>query len=446
MSAKASRGPVRAGGVGLHLFGPSIRPGGPSRNVFNNYVLKISQNKLNPVQLAINSKKNTMIDTTLNISRIHCNLESDFAGAEPYLWTVFFYSDFNTFKGSAGLVVTHTPHQTSTTRNMYPNGVEAGDDIVVPLSMGEFDVTLENGGLGLSLAGCLFVLIDERNTDSDAIKAGHVAFGASAHEALNDLAAAKVLVEDKTPTPDEVRAMATQIGDRVKAAIKEELSWWDYLDQQDRFIGSGFKVYSDAQISEMADGGGGADSFVVKIRAERNVPDHQPGFPKPPQPPAAQILIDDYDVFGTLRVRQSDPVPDPSDREKERFDEAVRVLQDVRGKVAELEGKIADAEGEARDELVAELRHIRKFTLKAALRAVGRTGTAYDPPGPAPSVLRCIEPDCCFEHARQVYLDCFERGGGMLYCKALSDYRLELCKNPNAQRPPVPPTFPAARD
>ena len=344
----------------------------------------------------------------------------------------FFYSDLNTFKGSAGLVVTHTPHQSSTTRGIYPNGVEAGDDVVVPLSMGEFDVTLDNGGLGLSLVGCLFVLIDERNTDSDAIKAGHVAFGASAHEALNDLAAAKVLVEDKTPTPDEVQAMATHIRDRVEAAIKGELSWWDYLDQQDRFIGSGFKVYSNAQISGTAEGGGGADSFVVKIRAERNAGNAQ--------------LIDDYDVFGTLRVRLSESVPDPCGCEKKRFDEAVRILKDVRTKAAKLEGKIAAAEGEARHQLVAELRHIRKFTLKAALRAVGRTGTVYDPPGPAPLVPWCRERDCCTEHAQRVYLDCIQHGGGTAYCSALSSYRLELCKNPNARVPPAPPTRPAARE
>lgn len=370
-----------------------------------------------------------MIDATLNISRIHGNRESDFAGAEPYLWTVFFYSDLNTFKGSAGLVVTHTPHQTSTTRGMYPNGVEAGGDVVVPQSMGEFDITLDNGGLGLSLVGCLFVLIDERNTDSDAIKAGHVAFGASAHEALNDLAAAKVLVEDKTPTPDEVQAIATHIGDRVKAAIKGELSWWDLLDQQDRFIGSGFKVYSNTQISGIAEGGGGTDSFVVKIRAERNAGNAQ--------------LIDDYDVFGTLRVRLSESVPDPCDCEKKRFDEAVRVLQDVRAKAAELEGEIADAEGEARHQLVAELRHTRKFTLKAALRAVGRKGTACYPPGPGP-----LAPwwDFCTEHAARVYLDCIQHGGGTAYCSALSNYWLELCKNPNARVPPAPPRGPAARE
>ena len=74
----------------------------------------------------------------------------------------------NTISSSTGLMATHTPHQTSTTRGMYPNGIESGDDVPVPASMGEFDVTLDNGDLGLSMIGCLFVLIDQRNTDADA--------------------------------------------------------------------------------------------------------------------------------------------------------------------------------------------------------------------------------------------------------------------------------------
>ncbi len=141
-----------------------------------------------------------MIDATLNLTGIHCNAESDWFGAEPYLWTVFFYTDLSTIPGSDGLVVTHTPHQTSTTRGMYPNGIEAGDDFNIPMSMGEYNVTLDNGGLGLSLIGCLFVLLDKRNTDADAIKAGHVALGISAQETLNDLIASK-LFSDIWPVP-----------------------------------------------------------------------------------------------------------------------------------------------------------------------------------------------------------------------------------------------------
>ncbi len=396
-----------------------------------------------------------MIDTTLSLTRLHCNRESDFGGAEPYLWTVFFYFDLSTISGSTGLMFTHTPHQTSTTRGMFPNGIEFGDDIMVPASMGQFDVTLDGGNLGLSLIGCLFILIDERNTDADAIKAGHVAFGESAHEALNELAASKVLADDKTPTPQEVKTMAARIEDAVTAAIRDKLSWWDLLDQQDRFVGSGFKVYSDAQISAIAAGDGGTDQFVVKIRSERTVSNSQTNlFGQPPQPATVTKLIDDYDLFGTLRVSQADAAADPPGPDKDRFVDAVQVFQQVQSQMRGLEVKARRARGEARQKLLAQLTHIRKFALKAALRALGTERKAYDSKrsgrfdktAPVDRHL-CIEPDCCFEHTNQVYLNCLATSGfGPGYCKALADYHLDRCKHPNSLRPPAPPLAPAARE
>ena len=386
-----------------------------------------------------------MIDATLNLSKIHCNEESDFFGAEPYLWTLFFYTDIITIPGSDGVVVTHTPHQTSTTRGMYPNGIEEGDEIVVPTTMGEFDVTLDSGNSGVSLLGCLFALIDERNTDADAIKAGHVAFGTSAHVALNELVATKILAEDKAPTADEIKAMSTFIANAVETAIRNKLSWWDYLDQQDRFVGSGFKVFTDEQIVELAEGGGGVDQFEVKIRSERIVP-ASPGFPpapNPPQLPGTTTLIDDYDVIGTLRVRQADPVPERPDPEKDRLVEAVKAAQAVQARIAGLERDIHAAKGAKRQDLLAQLRHARKFTLKKAIRALSEAGKACA----APESRLCIADDCCEEHAHQVYLNCMATTGfGHEYCRALQDYRFQLCRNPDAPRPLARPTTPAARD
>ena len=352
-----------------------------------------------------------MIDATLNLTRIHCNAESDFGGAEPYLWTVFFFSDFSHVFGSGGgLVVTHTPNQTATTRGFYPNGIHAGDDINIPLSMGEFDVTLDNGDLGISLLGCLFVLIDERNMDADAIKAGHVALGTSATNALNDLVAAKIGDDDKTPTSAEVKAMSSYIASSVEAAIKDKLSWWDYLDQQDRFVGSGFKVFSDALIGEIAGDSGGVDEFVIKIRAERTKNVTPIGGPFGPQnqPPQTTTLIDDYDIFGTLRVRHTDVMPEPTDPEKDQFAKAVQVYKAVRAKMTKIKEGISCAEGDARHALLEDLRYTRKFTLKAARQALGATRAAYEAKRDVPQHHWCVEAD--------------------------------------ALRPPAPPTAPATRD
>jgi hypothetical protein len=393
-----------------------------------------------------------MIDATLNLTSIRCNAESDFGDAEPYLWTVFFYSDMSTLSGSSGLVMVHTPHRTSTTRGMYANGIAPGDQFAIPTSMGEFDVTLDGGGLGLSLIGCLFVLIDERNTDADAIKAGHVALDEAARTALNELAATKISAVDKTPTADEVKAMATYIGGRVLAAIKDQLSWWDALDQQDRLVGSGFKVYSDAQVTSIAgQGGGGVDQFAVNIRSERTLPTTG-------QPP--RTLIDDYDVIGTLRVRQAEPVPDPSDPEKDRFVKAVDVFQKVQATMAGLEKDITKAKGDARKALLERLKQTRKFAHQAALRSLKTTRQAYDAKrlagaadarglqshdADAQDRHLCVEPDCCTEHARRIRLNCLATTSfGDAYCTALANYRFDLCKHPNAVRPLAPPTAPAA--
>lgn len=395
-----------------------------------------------------------MIDTTLSLNRLHCNSESDFGGAEPYLWTVFFYFDLSTISGSTGLMSTHTPHQSSTTRGMFPDGIESGDDVTVPASMGQFDVTLDGGDLGLSLIGCLFVLIDERNTDADAIKAGHVAFGVSAHEALNDLAASKVLADDKTPTPQEVKAMATRIENAVTAAIRNELSWWDLLDQQDRFVGSGFKVYSDARMSAIAAADGGADQFVVNIRSERTVSSTQVNLSgQPPQPASVTKLVDDYDLFGTLRVIQADAAADRPGPDRDRFVDAVQVFQEVQSRMRGLEDKARGAKGEARQQLLAQRTHIRKFAMKAALRSLGNARKAYDSnrsdvfdKTEVRQLHVCIEADCCFEHARQVYLNCLTTTGfGPSYCKAWADYHLDRCKHPHALRQPAPPLAPNAR-
>lgn len=385
-----------------------------------------------------------MIDATLNLTKMHCNLESDFFGAEPYLWTLFFFSDLNTISGSSGLVSTHTPHQTSTTRGMYPNGIEADDDITVPLSMGGFDITLDNGGgLVQPLIGCLFVLIDERNTDADAIKAGHNAFGISAHKALNDFVAAKIFDDDKTPTPAELKAMTDYITNAVTAAIKDKLSWWDILDQQDRFIGSGSKVYSETQISDIAGEDGGVDQFVVKIRAERTV--QNPSSPTS----TGTILIDDYDLFGTLRVRQVDPAPDPDDPKKDLFVKAVQYFQAVKATIVGLEEDISCAKGEARQELLAQLRHTQKVTLKASLLALGRTRRAcgtLDQNAPR-HLLWCKEDNCCDAYANELFTNCRNTTNfGDTYCREFADYWLERCRNPNNPLPLlVLPLAPAAR-
>ena len=385
-----------------------------------------------------------MIDTTLQLSRVRCNAESDFGDAEPYLWTVFFYSDLSTLSGSAGLIRVHTPHRGSTTRGMYADGVAPGDLLAIPPDMGTHEVALDDGGLGLSLLGCLFVLIDERNTDADAIKAGHLALDESVRLALNQLAARKITAPDKTPTAHEVKDLSDFVGERVLAAIKTALSWWDLLDQQDRFVGSGFKVFSEAQLQAVSSQGG-VETFEVNIHTERQLA-------AAGQPP--RVLIDDYDVLGTLRA-QASAAPAPFDGPaRDRFVQAVGSFQKVQTALDELEKDIASAQADGqRVASIARRRRMRRFDLAAARRALSASSAAWSAtlPGHSPidqTTLHhlCVEPDCCAEYAHQVHADCMARTGlGDAYCTELARYRYAQCRHPNALTPLAPPLAPAAR-
>src|SRR5437762_12880641 len=81
-------------------------------------------------------------NVTIKLSNIHCFDEGDGPGnAEPYLWNVFFKIDGDTtfvtnalaLKGTATVIGTPGNHG-----NLNNTDVDAGDNVAIPASIGEF--------------------------------------------------------------------------------------------------------------------------------------------------------------------------------------------------------------------------------------------------------------------------------------------------------------------
>lgn len=303
-----------------------------------------------------------MYDISFMFDRFHCNQESDFAGAEPYLWTLYFHLDISKIFFSHPME-TFTPHKTWTTRGMYANGVRAGDDVLIPQSLGRYATALEDAGLDAMFAGFICVLIDQDGTDGDAIKAGHIAFADSAHEALNEVArdlVGPVLDGDEPDiTPERIALIREKISADVTNAIRGAQNWRDYFDNQDDLIGFGLKTFNANQIKGAAEVANPIN-LAINIRRERVIQNQN----------QETILIDDYDVFGhfiasTPRRRGALNWP-----EHNGYDKAVEDYTDTRSAIDTLRNKLLKAGGKADPKLVGEMRKLKKEALPLAKQSL----------------------------------------------------------------------------
>lgn len=301
-----------------------------------------------------------MYDISFILDRFHCNRESDFGGAEPYMWTLFFHLDISEIFSSLPLT-SYTPHKNWTTRGMYANGVGSGDDVLIPPSMGRYETALEDAGLDAMLAGFLCVLIDQDSTDGDAIKAGHTAFADSAHASLNELARELVgqVLDGETPDVPEARIaqMSQSIRADVEGAIRAAQTWHDLLDNQDDFIGFGYGIFDATRIkgaAEMAN----PINIAIKIRRERTVNHQNRAF----------TLVDEYDVFGHF-IASTPKRPDSlAWPEFEGYDKAVADFTATRAAIGALKFELLKAGGKADPKLVGEVRKHRDELLPRAKR------------------------------------------------------------------------------
>ena len=69
-----------------------------------------------------------MINANIKLKAILCHAtEEQDSGAEPYMWTSFFYLDTRTWFGPGKKLVSYTPHADWTTRGVFPDGIRAKD-------------------------------------------------------------------------------------------------------------------------------------------------------------------------------------------------------------------------------------------------------------------------------------------------------------------------------
>jgi hypothetical protein len=308
-----------------------------------------------------------LLNVRIQLDRIHCLQQDDTGfGSEPYLWTVFFYSDINSAVFPFHRLVTYTPHSNWTTRGLYPDGVEAGDDVPIPEAMGVYNIALDDGGLdGTLLAGVLFVLLEEDNTDADALKAGHEAFAQACHNVLNLYAESKVMAADKSPTEDEIQAMADQIQTEVEDAIRDKLSWYDALDNQDDFIGFGYRFLDHDQLKSLASRANPEESFSAHIF-------------KPESDPITTFAFNEYEIFGSVRATSLGPPASPFEGELKAYIEAVAALKNADDEIDKIKEQLRRASGTKREDLLAQLKFQRKTVRPPAVKAIGSTRAAYE--------------------------------------------------------------------
>lgn len=162
-------------------------------------------------------------DAIVLLNELRCIRESDGSGgSEPYLWPVLIWIDDNTLAtpelvGATGPVI-------GSARVVIKSGMRAGETAAIPASVGvrrvRFEDDLATRRLILAVA-----MWEHDETPTAAMRDGFRAFQSELQEAIADnlfaLASASGQALD-----DLIAAIEARVRDRVRAAIKDGLSWW----------------------------------------------------------------------------------------------------------------------------------------------------------------------------------------------------------------------------
>lgn len=312
-----------------------------------------------------------MLSVTLNLDHMHCHEENDpGSGSEPYLWTVFFHADMNSITlGPGNRLVTYTPHSNWTTRGMYPNGVNAGDDVDIPEAIGNHTITLDDGGLGVGIAGMLFVLLEQDSTDGDAIKAGHQALAEATDEVLNNYVDSFFPEVPPEPTTDQIEEMADQIQAEVEDAIRDKIDWYEVLENQDDLLGFGYQFYFFDELALLASQSNSEQSFSTPIRKEVT---WKPPFGLP------ITLVTEFEVFGSVQAQSLPRFLGPHVAEFADYEAAVKELKEVDSKIEDIIAQLREAKGGKRKVLLSQLEFQQRRVRPFAVKAIGSARAAYE--------------------------------------------------------------------
>lgn len=209
------------------------------------------------------------IDVTFSLENIHCYDEADGPGrAEPYLWAVFFKVDGDTvvFDIREGKLVTKfqlpfspvtqinvppqpTMHRTNSMQGDLGTSMTDGDNVGIVKSLGTWSTVLKpipfSERIGAlrdvgGVIGCVVVLMEQDETKAGDINAGYQALVTALRDKLVVLLSQISIISQKIKDEDIDRAIS-EIGDTVKAAIRSQVSAWEFLSSfgdMDEQIGS----------------------------------------------------------------------------------------------------------------------------------------------------------------------------------------------------------------
>ena len=187
-----------------------------------------------------------MVHARIEIPTLHCTEQYDEHGnSEPYLWFAYFFTDALrlTDPEPVSVFVPNAPD----IRGLFPV-VGNNQDIAIPPELGTFEVDLEDAGLGIAMLGVVVVLLEEDDTPSNAVAAGHDAFEKALRRELNKFVNEEGL---RPPDDDEMSRIVNAVKSSATEAASSEAGILSYLcDNQDDTIGFAQAIFFGGALQE----------------------------------------------------------------------------------------------------------------------------------------------------------------------------------------------------
>lgn len=163
------------------------------------------------------------IDAIITLDTLTCSKESDGTGhSEPYLWPVLLRVDDETLATPQLLSSLHPAEQFA--RAVVKQDMKRGDSAPVPQGQRSFTFRFSDG---LSMHNVILViaLLEHDETPERAVKQGYIAFRTEVPKAVGTLdRLLRLQSNDATVVNGAIAEVKTQVGDAVRAAIKNNLT------------------------------------------------------------------------------------------------------------------------------------------------------------------------------------------------------------------------------
>ncbi|HEV2759335.1 MAG TPA: hypothetical protein VGV86_07165 [Acidimicrobiales bacterium] len=182
------------------------------------------------------------VNATVQLPTLRCHRQDDGGGpSEPYLWTAAFWADATHPKVRA-----YAPMDSTSARDIFPDGVENGEDVAIPASIGRLTARLDDGGANLALFGVIAILLEHDETPEHAMVKGHRELPRAVEREINRYI-------DKNgptrPTTEQQNAIAGAVRKSVLDAISDDLSWWEKLTKdQDDPVAHAFALFIGGEL------------------------------------------------------------------------------------------------------------------------------------------------------------------------------------------------------